>query len=101
MLYLSVSFRDLPGFARGFGFRGIEGSGWAEENHTFDSPSYGRVNLQKVPLPGGRVEYPFNHGCGTPRVIETDLAFWVYTEAGAGGRTYVEQHLRCAPGGVG
>jgi hypothetical protein len=101
MLYLSVSFRDLPGFARGFGFRGIKGSGWAEESHVFDSPSYGRVHLQKDPLPGGRVEYPFNHGCGTPGVIETDVAFWIYNEAGAGGRTYVERHLRCAPGGVG
>src|SRR5436190_986335 len=59
LVFFRLSFTDPSNTAVGFGFKGVNGSGWAEENHPFTSPSYGRV------FPG-RVEYPFNHLCGTP-----------------------------------
>jgi hypothetical protein len=54
----------------GFGFVGADGSGWGEENHPFSSPSYGRVS-------SGRIDYPFNHLCGTPSAYESVVEAWM------------------------
>lgn len=74
MVYLMLRF-DPQGGAVGFGFRGVNGSGWAPESHPFSDPSYGRVTP-------GQVEYPFNHGCGTGRSYESDVEAWFYDAAG-------------------
>jgi hypothetical protein len=86
LIYLSVRFSDPSGLAHGFGFRGANGSGWAEENHPFSDPSYGRVSP-------GRVDYPFNHDCGG-RSIESDVEFWVINDFGVRGEPAVA-HLTC------
>src|SRR5664280_1025739 len=83
MVILSVTY---TGTADGFGFKGINGSGWAEENHPLSSPSYGHVSP-------GKIEYPFNHACGTSNADQSDVAFWVYTGAA---RNETTAHLACS-----
>ena len=87
MVYLTLRF-DQSGGAVGFGFRGVNGSGWAPESHPFSAPSYGRVTP-------GQVEYPFNHGCGTPQKYESDVEAWLYDAAG-GKSPPVTVHLACS-----
>ena len=70
LIYARVLFSDPANAGVGFGFRGVNSSGWAEEAHPFASPSYGSA----AP---GRVDYPFNHACGTPQQIESDVEFWI------------------------
>lgn len=67
LVYVRVYF---SGPVPGFGFKGINGSRWAEENHNIDSPSYGKFGP-------GWVEYPFNHLCGQPGQFESDIEFWL------------------------
>lgn len=87
LVFVSVSYTDPNGDAVGFGFRGANGSGWAEESHPFGSPSYGRATA-------GRIDYPFNHGCGTQRTYESDVEFWIYDQAGNRSASVVI-HLQC------
>jgi hypothetical protein len=88
LVYLSVRYTDADGDAEGFGFRGVKGSGWAPESHPFSSPSYGRASP-------GRIDYPFNHGCGQGSEIETDVEFWIY-DSGGRRSTPVVTHLSCS-----
>lgn len=91
MVFFRVFFTDANGDASEFGFRGVKGSSWAEETHPFTDPSYGRV------FPG-RVEYPFNHGCGTSSEYESDVEVWIGDRAGLKSPP-VTVHLACsAPG---
>lgn len=53
LVYLRMYFTDPNGDVQGFGFRGANGAGWAEENHSFANPSFGQVGP-------GWIEYPFN-----------------------------------------
>jgi len=71
-VYFRIYYRDPGHDAIGFGFGG---SGWAEENHPFTSPSYGIV----AP---GRVDYPFNLGCGTAQQYDSSVNAWIYDTAG-------------------
>ncbi|OLT20792.1 hypothetical protein BJF78_35100 [Pseudonocardia sp. CNS-139] len=87
LVHLRVSFADPNGDAVGFGFRGVDGSGWAPESHPFASPSFGRVEP-------GSVSYPFNHGCGTSSPVETDVEMWVY-DSGGRRSPAVTAHLAC------
>lgn len=91
LVYLKIFFTDPSRTAEGFGFRGAKGAGWAEENHPFSSPSYGRVGP-------GWVEYPFNHGCGTGHEIETDVEVWIYDSTGKQSEP-VDAHLTCTTQG--
>jgi hypothetical protein len=85
LVYVSARF---SGDATGFGFRGANGAGWAEESHSFANPSYGRVQP-------GRVDYPFNHACGTSQQYESDVEFWVYNGADKRSGSAVV-HLACS-----
>ncbi|MFD2091177.1 esterase/lipase family protein [Blastococcus deserti] len=87
LVYVSLSFTDPDGDAQGFGFRGINGAGWAEENQTFTETSYGRVTP-------GRIDYPFNHACGTGSPVESDIEAWIYDAAGHRSEP-VAVHLGC------
>ncbi|WP_405634294.1 hypothetical protein OHB53_09080 [Streptomyces sp. NBC_00056] len=87
LVYLTVHFADPGKNAKGFGFKGVRGSGWAEENHSFSHPLYGRVS-------DGQVTYPFNHACGTARQRESDVKFWINTKSGTRSRSVVA-HLKC------
>lgn len=88
LVYARVFYSDPDGDTDGFGFRGANGSGWAEESHPFSSPSYGRV------IPGG-VEYPFNHACGQPNQYESDVEFWVYDKTNVRSPS-ITIHLSCS-----
>jgi hypothetical protein len=59
----------------GFGFRGANGAGWAEESHMFGDSPYARVSP-------GRIEYPFNHLCETGPAYESDVEAWLQNSAG-------------------
>ena len=87
LVYISVSYGDGDGDAQGFGFRGANGSSWAEESHPFSSPSFGRVSP-------GRVDYPFNLACGQPNQYESDIEFWIYDSGGRLSKSVIE-HLAC------
>jgi hypothetical protein len=87
LLYFRLFFSDPDNAAAGFGFKGVNGSAWGEENHPFTSPSYGRVSP-------GRVDYPFDLLCGTQSAYESDVEAWIYNNAGQ--RTApVTIHLAC------
>ena len=86
MVFVVLNF-DAEGGAAGFGFRGANGSSWAEESHPFTDPSYGRVSP-------GKLEYPFNHGCGTAQQYESDVEAWLYDDAGRKSEP-VTVHLLC------
>lgn len=89
MVLLRVFFSDPNNDATGFGFRG---SVWAQEEHTFSNPSYGRVFI-------GRVEYPFNHQCGTASQFESDVDTWIYDKSNMRSQS-VSVHLACGSGAM-
>ncbi len=65
----------------------MNGSGWAQENHPFSSPSYGIVGSDWV-------EYPFNLACGTSQQYQSDVQAWIYDTASARSHP-VTIHLAC------
>ena len=87
LVFFRVFFTDPSNTATGFGFRGANGSPWAEEDHPFSSPSYGRV----AP---GKIEYPFNLACGTLSQYESDVETWIYDSDGQRSPS-ITVHLEC------
>jgi hypothetical protein len=84
----SMMARRSDNDAEGFGFVGINGSGWAEETHPFTSPSYGIVGSD-------RIDYPFNLECGTSQqVAQSDVEAWIYDTAGVRSQPVIIQ-LSC------
>jgi hypothetical protein len=75
LTYFRLNYTDPDNDVVGFGFYGINGAGWAPEQHLFTSPSYGRVSP-------GQVEYPFNLLGGTPQAYQSDVAAYVFDAAG-------------------
>ena len=75
LVYFDIQYADPGNDAEGFGFVGVNGSGWAEENHPFSSPSYGIVGPDSI-------SYPFNQGCGTAQQVSTYVEAWIYDTAG-------------------
>lgn len=87
LVYFDIHYTDPAHLAQGFGFVGVNGSGWAEENHPFSSPSYGIVGPDSI-------AYPFNEGCGTAVQNDSYVEAWINDRAG--GRTKpVVIHLVC------
>jgi hypothetical protein len=91
LVYFSITYADPDNDAEGFGFVGVDGSGWAEENHPFSSPSYGIVGPDSI-------AYPFNLGCGTAEEIQSQVEAWIYDTAGVRS-TPVIISLACSDGG--
>jgi serine/threonine protein kinase len=75
LVYFSIHYTDPGNNAEGFGFVGVNGSGWAEENHPFSSPSYGVVGTDSI-------AYPFNEACGTSQQYASYVKAWIYNTAG-------------------
>jgi serine/threonine-protein kinase len=75
LVYFDIGYSDPGHDAEGFGFVGVDGSGWAEENHPFSSPSYGIVGTDSI-------AYPFNEECGTAQQYESSVEAWIYDTAG-------------------
>lgn len=74
-VYFDIHYADPGNDAEGFGFVGANGSGWAEENHPFTSPSYGIVGPDSI-------AYPFNQLCGTAQQYDSYVEAWIYDTAG-------------------
>jgi hypothetical protein len=74
-VYFQITYADPGNTAEGFGFVGVNGSGWAEETHPFSSPSYGIVGPNSI-------AYPFNQGCGTAEQNDSYVQAWIYDTAG-------------------
>ena len=75
LVYFDIDYSDPGNDAEGFGFVGVNGSGWAEENHPFSSPSYGIVGTDSI-------AYPFNEACGTAQQYASYVQAWIYDTAG-------------------
>jgi hypothetical protein len=88
LVYFSLAYADPDHDAKGFGFVGIKGAGWAEENHSFSSPSYGIVGKD-------RIDYPFNLGCGTAHQYKSYVEAWIYDSQGIRSNP-VQVALTCA-----
>jgi hypothetical protein len=93
LVFFRILFTDPDNNATGFGFKGINGAGWAEENHPFSNPSYGRVAQYTSPA---KVEYPFNLECGTASEYQTDVEVWIYTTSVTQRSNAVDIHLTCS-----
>jgi eukaryotic-like serine/threonine-protein kinase len=76
LVYFDVHYADPGNDAEGFGFVGVNGSGWAEETHPFTSPSYGIVGTDSI-------SYPFNLECGTAQQYTSSVEAWIYDTADA------------------
>jgi eukaryotic-like serine/threonine-protein kinase len=87
LVYFDIHYADPGNDAEGFGFVGVDGSGWAEENHPFTSPSYGIVGTDSI-------AYPFNEECGTAQQYDSYVQAWIYDTAGERS-TPVVIHLVC------
>jgi hypothetical protein len=90
--YFKITYADPGHDAEGFGFVGVNGSGWAEENHPFSSPSYGIVGPNSI-------AYPFNQGCGTAQQYDSYVEAWIYNNAGVRSQP-VTIHLVCTSTGT-
>ena len=87
LVYFDIQYSNPGNNAEGFGFVGINGAGWAEENHPFTSPSYGIVGPDSI-------SYPFNLACGTAQQYDSWVQAWIYDTAGVRS-TPVDIHLVC------
>jgi hypothetical protein len=87
LVYFDINYADPGHDAAGFGFVGVNGSGWAEENHLFSSPSYGIVGPDSI-------AYPFNEECGTAQQYDSYVEAWINDTAGQHS-TPVVIHLVC------
>jgi eukaryotic-like serine/threonine-protein kinase len=88
LVYFDIHYADPGNNAEGFGFVGVNGSGWAEENHPFTSPSYGIVGTDSI-------AYPFNEACGTAQQYDSYVEVWIYDTTGDRS-TPVTIHLVCS-----
>jgi hypothetical protein len=93
LVYFSITYADPDNDAEGFGFVGVDGSGWAEENHPFSSPSYGIVGPDSI-------AYPFNLECGTAQAYQSQVEAWIYDTAGVRSQPVVIT-LACTGGTAG
>lgn len=85
LVYARVDDADADGDAEGFGFQWH----WGTEIHSFADPSFGRVAA-------GRVDYPFNLGCGGANEQQVDVRMWVYDRSELSSEP-VDIHLACSP----
>lgn len=93
-VYFLIDYADPGNDAEGFGFVGINGSGWAQEQHPFSDPSYGIVGHDSI-------AYPFNLNCGTAsQLAQSYVQAWIYDTAGAD-TAPVDIELVCSGGSDG
>jgi len=64
LVFFRLFYTDPNNDAEGFGFVGVNGSGWAEQTLPFSSPAHGRVYP-------GIIDYPINHLCDTGPAYRT------------------------------
>jgi Protein kinase domain len=88
MMYFVIFYSDPGKDAEGFGYVGVDGSEWPEQNHSFSSPGPGIVEA-------GSVAYPLNQACGTGLEYASSVKVWINDTAGTRSQPIVI-HLTCA-----
>jgi Protein kinase domain len=87
MVFFEIFYSDPGRDAEGFGYVGVDGSEWPEQNYSFSSPGTGIVEA-------GSVAFPLNQACGTGLEYASVVKVWIYDTAGARSRPVVI-HLTC------
>jgi hypothetical protein len=88
MVYFEIIYSDPGHDAAGFGFVGVEGSGWLpRQHHSFSDPADGIVEANSI-------SYPLNQGCGTGFEYTSTVRAWIYDSAGHRSKPVVI-HLAC------
>ena len=87
MVFFEIFYSDPGQDAEGFGYVGVNGFQWPEQNYSFSSPGAGIVEA-------GSVAYPLNLACGTGLDYASDIKVWIYDTAGARSQPVVI-HLAC------
>jgi serine/threonine protein kinase len=82
MAFFEIFYSDPGKDAEGFGFVGVDGSDWPEQNYSFSSPGAGIVEA-------GSVAYPLNQACGTGLEYSSSVKVWIFDSAGARSRPVV------------
>ena len=75
MVYFEIFYSDPGHKAAGFGFVGVKGSDWPEQQHSFSDPADGIVEANSI-------SYPLNQGCGTGLEYTSTVKAWIYDSAG-------------------
>jgi Protein kinase domain len=87
MVFFEIFYSDPGQDAEGFGYVGVDGFQWPEQNYSFSSPGAGIVEA-------GSVAYPLNQACGTGLDYASDVKVWIYDTTGARSQPVVI-HLAC------
>ena len=87
MVYFGISYSDPGHNVAGFGFVGVDGSDWPEQNYLFSHPASGIIEANSI-------VYPLNQGCGTGREYTSTVQAWIYDTSGTRSKPVVI-HLAC------
>jgi hypothetical protein len=87
-VFFVISYSDPGQSAAGFGFVGVQGSDWRQQQHSFSSPAEGIVT-------GNSIAYPLNQGCGTGLEYTSTVKAWIYDKAGDRSEPVII-HLACS-----
>jgi hypothetical protein len=82
MVFFKIFYSDPGQDVEGFGYVGVDGSEWPEQNYSFSSPGTGIVEA-------GSVAYPLNQACGTGLEYASYVKVWIYDTAGVRSRPVV------------
>jgi hypothetical protein len=75
LVTFSLIYADPGHDAAGFGFVGVNGTGWAAQTRPFSGLAAGLVGV-------GTIDYSFDLGCGTVQPSQGSVAVWLYDTAG-------------------
>jgi hypothetical protein len=86
-VFFEISYSDPGHNAAGFGFVGVEGSDWREQDYLFSNPADGIVT-------GNSIAYPLDQGCGTGFEYTSTVKAWIYNKVGVRSKPVII-HLAC------
>jgi hypothetical protein len=86
-VFFEISYSDPGHNAAGFGFVGVQGSDWREQDYLFSNPADGIVT-------GNSIAYPLDQGCGTGFEYTSTVKAWIYNKVGVRSKPVII-HLAC------
>jgi hypothetical protein len=87
-VFFVISYSDPGHNAAGFGFVGVQGSDWREQDYLFSNPAEGIVT-------GNSIAYPLDQGCGTGLEYTSTVKAWIYNKHGDRSEPVII-HLACS-----
>jgi hypothetical protein len=87
-VFFEISYSDPGHNAAGFGFVGVQGSDWREQDYLFSNPADGIVT-------GNSIAYPLDQGCGTGFEYTSTVKAWIYNKVGVRSKPVII-HLACS-----